>query len=246
MQKTSWTKLITIWFAFIIVVLGANALFPKSWNFSTRLIVQELIAIAVILTLNYFWIHQPLHFKSDVPAKTILMVNSLTIIVCLQAILVWTQTKNANVETALIIGVCAGVTEELLFRGILLPGTLSHFSGHAGMWRTVLIVSVLFGATHMVNLGAHQVIEATLVQGLNAFFLGLFLAALYLRTRSLIWPMLFHGINDFEASLGVSGSIIYTHGLAILPLLGPWILMLAVSIFLLRKSKTQRVYEVVE
>nr|WP_290123031.1 CPBP family intramembrane glutamic endopeptidase [Lentilactobacillus senioris] len=106
-----------------------------------------------------------------------------------------------------MVGICAGITEELIFRGILLPGSLTHFNGHrGGIWYAVLISSVAFGMAHMVNL-ADQPLEATLLQGSNAFAVGLVLAALYLRTRSLILPMILHGTNDYISTIASHGHL---------------------------------------
>ena len=74
--------------------------------------------------------------------------------------------------------------EELLFRGYIGRGLVARW----GMWKGVLLTSLLFGAVHIHPL--HAVVAA---------FLGVILHALYLWTRSLIVPMLLHGINNYAA-----------------------------------------------
>lgn len=131
-----------------------------------------------------------------------------------------TFVKNniVNLKSALIVGLCAGITEELVFRGMILPGAMTHFNGHQGMWYGVIISSLVFGMAHMINLTS-QPLEATVLQGCNAFFMGIVLAALYLLTRSLIFPMIFHGVNDYIATIMAHGNITM-HNESFVPFLG--------------------------
>lgn len=221
--QTSWLKLFVLFTSFLGVVVIFNPLFPKSWGVNGGLIAQELIIIGLTLILNQVWVHQPLHFKTDASLGTILGVNFLPILFVILAIAI-TFVKNniVNLKSALIVGLCAGITEELVFRGMILPGTMTHFSGHRGMWYAVLISSLIFGMAHMINLTS-QPLEATVLQGCNAFFMGIVLAALYLRTRSLIFPMIFHGVNDYIATIAAHGNITM-HNESFVPFLGQWVL----------------------
>lgn len=242
--RTSWGKILASWAYFLLVIILIGP-FIKPLGMLYGLIVQELIVVIGTLLLNYYWIHQPLHFRTDVPAKTLWGVNTLSIIFAIIAIVSAISRNAGNVILiSAVVGVCAGITEELVFRGVILPGTMTHFSGHRGMWYAVLITSALFGVSHMVNL-ARQPLEATLLQGVNAFAMGLFLAALYLRTRSLIFPMIFHGLNDFISTLSLHGHINMANR-SFAPYIGQWLLYLAVALFLLRKSKTEDVYKITE
>ena len=243
--QTSWLKIFSIFVVFIAVVLLIDPLFPKGWGKMGELITQETVIVCLILLLNHFWVHQPLHFKPAVSFRTILGVNTLPIIfIILAIILTFTGNNIANLQNAIIVGLCAGITEELTFRGMILPGILTHFNGHRGMWAAVLLSSVLFGLVHMVNL-ARQTLGATALQGTNAFVLGLVLAAIYLRTGSLIFPMIFHGINDYIAVIVAHGSLA-VQSQSFGPHISQWIIYVLIAIFLLRKSKTKEVYKITE
>ncbi len=74
--------------------------------------------------------------------------------------------------------------EELLFRGYLGRGLVARY----GVWKGVLLTSLLFGAVHIHPF--HAVLAAVL---------GVILHALYLWTRSLLAPMLLHGLNNYAA-----------------------------------------------
>ena len=68
--------------------------------------------------------------------------------------------------------IIAPITEEALFRGMILRGLLRRY----GPWRASLVSALLFGLVHVYP-----------AQIMPAFLLGLLLAAVHLRTGSL-WP----------------------------------------------------------
>ncbi|KRM93210.1 hypothetical protein FC56_GL000875 [Lentilactobacillus senioris DSM 24302 = JCM 17472] len=243
--QTSWLKLFTVFIIFIGTVVIISPLFPKNWGVIGDLIAQEIVVVTLTLIINHLWVQQPLHIKSDVSGKSIIAVSIIPLIFILEAILITFKNNNIiNFKSAIIVGICAGITEELIFRGILLPGSLTHFNGHRGIWYAVLISSVAFGMAHMVNL-ADQPLEATLLQGSNAFAVGLVLAALYLRTRSLILPMILHGTNDYISTIASHGHLAM-HNESVAPFIILWILYIVITIFLLRKSKTEDAYKITQ
>ncbi len=77
---------------------------------------------------------------------------------------------------ALTAGIVAPVVEELVFRGFLLTRWARRFGVRSG----VLFTALLFGLLHFA------------LAPLGAFALGLVAAVLYLRTRSLVAPILAH------------------------------------------------------
>ncbi|MBT8219052.1 MAG: CPBP family intramembrane metalloprotease [Bacteroidia bacterium] len=81
----------------------------------------------------------------------------------------------------LTIVIAAPILEELIFRGIILDGFLKNYSPT----KAIIYSSLMFGLIHM---NPWQFINATLI--------GVFLAWLYYRTRS-IWPCIFlHMANN--------------------------------------------------
>ncbi len=90
-------------------------------------------------------------------------------------------------------GILAPLTEELIFRGFVLPSVMKNM-GY--MWG-VVISSAIFALSHMV-------FEPVTL--LIMFLMGCLLSVLYIRTKSL-WPgIIFHGINNTTGIfLAVSG-----------------------------------------
>lgn len=90
-----------------------------------------------------------------------------------------------------------GISEELMFRGVLLAGLLTRYT----VWPSVLASSVIFGLVHTLNGFTTGDVPDALWQSAGAFLQGLGYAAIRLRTRS-VWPMaMVHSIWDFSLML---------------------------------------------
>lgn len=83
----------------------------------------------------------------------------------------------------LVLGLVAGVSEEIMMRGILLRLTEESL----GSWGAVIVSALVFGLIHIGNA------DGTLWGGLAiSIEAGLLFGAIYLATRSLWWCMGFH------------------------------------------------------
>lgn len=86
------------------------------------------------------------------------------------------------------------VSEEMFFRGYLqnniLSMTSSHTSTHQRLcqWTSIIVSAAVFAAAHIVVFG--QIISVL------TFLPGLVLGWLLIRTKSLLAPILFHGISN--------------------------------------------------
>ncbi|MFW6271076.1 MAG: CPBP family intramembrane glutamic endopeptidase [Bacillota bacterium] len=78
--------------------------------------------------------------------------------------------------------IVAPIAEEILFRGLFLEGIASQHSQKVA----ILVSAFMFSLYHM-----------NLLQTLHTFILGLFLAYVYLKTRSLILCIYIHFVNNF-------------------------------------------------
>jgi len=87
----------------------------------------------------------------------------------------------SNILAVITVVVVAPITEELLFRGIL----LHRWTAKWGITPALLLTSLVFGILH-----------ANIV-GLSVF--GLMMALLYLKTRTLIVPIICHALNNLAA-----------------------------------------------
>lgn len=125
----------------------------------------------------------------------------------------------------LVVGcntVLVAVSEELMFRSVLLQSLLGRYA----LWPAVLISSLLFGVVHTLSGLASGDFSGALWQAFAATLQGVGYAAIRLRTRS-VWPMVVvHGVWDFAlvtsaltaASTGEGSVLPFAAVLAVLPL----------------------------
>jgi hypothetical protein len=86
-----------------------------------------------------------------------------------------------------------GLSEELMFRGVLLQA----FRHVVSIWPAVALTTLAFGAVHALNVFTTGDLRTALIQSLAAALSGLLFIALRLRTGSL-WPcIVVHGLWDF-------------------------------------------------
>ncbi|WP_416353408.1 lysostaphin resistance A-like protein [Agrilactobacillus fermenti] len=100
----------------------------------------------------------------------------------------------------LVDGGCTAIVEEFLFRGIVLGYLLRVIkpSKNQSIWLAIILSSLVFAFAHLGNAQVQPLLD-TLFQVLQAFGVGLLLAALYLKTGSLISSMLLHFLIDFNS-----------------------------------------------
>lgn len=103
--------------------------------------------------------------------------------------------------------------EEVLFRGVLLQAISLASCGRTAL-RAALLSSAVFGAAHLVNL-PRAGLEPTIVQVAYAALIGVFFAAIRIRSGSLVAVVVLHTLLDwcfylgsdvFEGAVGTQGS----------------------------------------
>ena len=161
-----------------------------------------------------------------------------------------------------------GVTEELVFRGITAdllmqifmrtePKTKESTSQNtslayeAGFNPTpaVIISGLIFALSHAMNIRSAE-ITGVVVQMAGAFVMGMFLTAIYYRTRNIYAVMILHIVNDLAAALpfailkggegaGIS-DVISGYGAAELVMLIPYVVLVMA---LLRPGRRREILE---
>ncbi|WP_027622921.1 CPBP family intramembrane glutamic endopeptidase [Clostridium lundense] len=90
----------------------------------------------------------------------------------------------ASVVVFIFIVIIAPVFEEILIRGIILEGFLNKYKALTA----IIVSSLIFGIIHL-----------NIPQFINATLLGLFLAIIYYKTKSLILCIVSHALNNILA-----------------------------------------------
>lgn len=163
---------------------------------TAQLVVYKCVALAIILGLNYLLLGQRLFATTLKPATYVIL---FAIWVAFAGIAV-SGGKADRIPYAVLIGVIAAVTEEISFRGIIFGSLLASWRGRYARTRAIVLSAALFSGMHLINL-VHQNAFQTGIQMLQVFGLGVLLAALYLRSGSLLAPMAFHFSLDYTATL---------------------------------------------
>ena len=90
----------------------------------------------------------------------------------------------------LVICLSVAIAEELFFRGLLLREMV--FSYNWQPVRASLIVSVLFGVLHLLNVNSYVMWSYALVQSICAFAVSVNICAVFINTKSLLWCIAIH------------------------------------------------------
>lgn len=111
-----------------------------------------------------------------------------------------------------------GLNEEWIFRGLL----FAAFSRWLGLRRGALVALLLFGGFHLINMVAGVRPSQSAIQFVMTIVLGSSFLLAALGSRSLLLPMLAHGLYDFAvidiASLVSNGASVLPS--AVVPLVG--------------------------
>lgn len=94
--------------------------------------------------------------------------------------------------------------EEAIMRGVVLNKMMNKW-GHSklGIYMVAIMSSLIFGLWHLINLvDAPWLLVTTGAQVIYAFFIGVFFAAIYLRTKNLWVTIILHAIVDFTGCYG--------------------------------------------
>ena len=135
-----------------------------------------------------------------------------------------------------------GWTEEIVFRGVILNMFLDSFSKtKRGILGAILLNGFIFGALHMSNVFSGVKLESAIVQSITAGLLGMILAAVYARTRSIWLVIIAHASVDFAGLLasgifGIGTEVDGINEISWANLISVPVLVIPIFI-LLRKSK---------
>ena len=125
--------------------------------------------------------------------------NNLIVVTNLVEIFPSYQDTSMIFETAslasqlLFLGIIVPIAEELMFRGLIFKRIREYTKPTVAIW----VSGIIFGAFHM-----------NFVQFLYAGLMGVIMALVYEKTRSIMWPILIHIIANLS-SLFVVGSETY-------------------------------------
>ncbi len=157
-----------------------------------------MTAVATFVYLNYFK-QALLRFKADKPSNLFVIGFALMFVNLIAGLFIFLFTADFSskdmslIAIILAAAILVGTSEELVFRGIVLPAFLANGS----RVKAVLVSSVLFSGFHATNLLGGLSFGSLLVQLANTFFLGVTFACIAVETGRLLPLMIFHALYDF-------------------------------------------------
>lgn len=136
-----------------------------------------------------------------------------------------------------------GITEEIVFRGIIQNKIYECFDmkTRKGIYMAIICSGLIFGSCHILNSMSGISFRAALMQATGVSGMGIYFSAIYYRSNNIYSMIALHAFNDF-ANLTASGiwgigdlsTVVENYN--IYALVG-FAFYLALSLFLLRKSK---------
>jgi len=184
--------LITMYGEILQAGIGISLTELVSQQIVIALILAPLFLLAVIAFFK--WDNLGLNFPTSIRSLTVIGLPTIYIAGFLGFTLVKGFPAAQVVTFVLINALLVGISEELMFRGILFKSALSQFT----VWKAIWISSIIFGAIHALNAFVTGDISTAFAQAIAATMSGIWFMAIRIRTGSLMPVMIVHGLWDFS------------------------------------------------
>ncbi|MBR3235946.1 MAG: CPBP family intramembrane metalloprotease [Atopobiaceae bacterium] len=164
-------------------------------------LVLSIASIAVLLIFH--WWFSP-EFKGDFKVR--IPVGELCIILipfvakCVLTIVSEAVDNSLMFKPsieAVTMGIVAGCAEETWFRGLAVPIGMGYLDKKNRIPLTVAVTSVFFGVLHIGNIFAGAGVAKGVIQSIATIFAGFLFIAVYLRSGSIVVPIIMHGFYDW-------------------------------------------------
>ena len=158
----------------------------------------------------------------------------------------------SHIITYAICMILVGAAEEIVFRGVIQNKLMEAFGRdtHKGLLTAVITSGLIFALIHITNVFTGVSLRGAVIQALGVIGTGSMFGAIYARCNNLWAMILLHGLVDF-AALAATGLQYDSGDLASklsdtdpMALVGSAI-GVAITIFLLRRSKVEYTGEIV-
>jgi membrane protease YdiL (CAAX protease family) len=204
-------------FAFILMLILSSvlgALWPGEEPYGQPGgIVGRLISIALLLTVlsRLGWLRSAGFTWLGRWQTWLISLLSLTYSIAVSAYALTGNFDFNNADTILtglitLFIVTAAFMEAVVFRGLILHAFVRVWGNtNRGLIRSALVSSLLFSSIHILDLLSGRPLPNVLLQSVQAFLLGAFLAALVLSGKSMYPAVIFHGLLNLAGYLSSNG-----------------------------------------
>lgn len=170
-------SVIQILLAFVIILIMKRTSDGSfQFGFSTKNLKSGIILASIALIFALFNILEAIFYNGALQGSTLMLL------------------------CAVLESLAAGFYEEVACRGVVVSNMMDKWKSKSNyILQSILIPGIIFGLLHLVNLSSGLTSENvlnTLFQVMYAAGMGIFLGAVYLRTRNLWGAFLVHFITD--------------------------------------------------
>ena len=123
----------------------------------------------------------------------LLLCASNFVVVLFQKSSINTSIDIFEIITGLILSIGVGIIEELLFRSQVLEEFLQYKSKP----KALLYSSLIFSSVHLLNISSLGSVPSVLIQVGYTFYLGLVVGVIYLASKNIFLPIVFHILFNF-------------------------------------------------
>ena len=214
-----------------------------------------VIAAVVVMLLFKAWFSPEFKgfVKPGISAKTIGLIMIPFFIFVVLSVLSFLIFRGTVVFKptlkAVLLGLSAGFGEEGMFRIFVLAIVMRFLKKENRALRSVVVLSIVFGLSHIGNIGQGADPGMTVAQVFTSLFTGLFFAAIYLRSGSVILPVFAHAFYDWacfvtDPTVSSDGIVVGTYGTGeLIYAIVTAVLLGVTGIYMLRKSKRSETNE---
>lgn len=187
----------------LLSVAAATLVCSLAATISSSEFVQYLLisAAGILCLLAQKWWFAPAFkgvFRTEIPLRKI---SLLCVPFLIQLLLSWLLNVMDHglffraTALSVVMALSAGFGEEVMFRGLSIPIGMRYLKGKNKILTVALVTSVVFGLSHLGNAMGGNAIG--IVQGIATIGSGLFYAAVFLRTGSIMVPIIMHALYDW-------------------------------------------------
>jgi len=227
--RKPWPTSLVIFTIWVIVVVGVGLLQVGGQPTQLEELVKNHIAFGVLVAVIFlpgvitylkWWDQVGWKGPDNLRDLRLLLPPALSLLILLLIVLSTGLPPTRVLMFVIINTLMVGISEELMFRGILFHGASSSF----GTWRAVWITAILFGSVHTLNGLITGDFRASEVQALFAGMFGVWTAVLRARLDTIIPVIIIHWLWDCLAFLTDShGGLVFFLAL-VLFVYGLWLL----------------------
>lgn len=212
-DRNNFVLSLVIMVIWLLIVLGGELLQAGAGSLDAlvtqriviSLILAPLFLVGVIAWFKWLWAEMGLKAPQPLGSLWLGAPAALFILAFVGIGVAGGLPPTQVVFFVLINTLLVGVSEELMFRGIMFWTALPRFN----IWSAIWITSLLFGGVHTLNALMTGDTIAGVGQAMQATLFGVWITAIRLRTRSILPAMLIHGLWDFSIFL-MSASVAAT------------------------------------